>query len=32
MKYPVVAIYKIHQINITYYGDSTHINEMVIGT
>ena len=32
MKYTVVVIYEIHQIHITYYGVSTYINNVVIGT
>ena len=32
MKYTVVVTYEIYQIHITYYGVSTYINDVVIGT
>ena len=31
-KYTVVVTYEIHQIYLTYYGVSAHINHVVIGT
>ena len=32
MIHTVVVTYEIHQIHITYYGISTYINDVVIGT
>ena len=32
MKYTVFVTYELHQIHITYYGVSTYINDVVIGT